>query len=500
MNVYGLKRTWMAVAILFLLGQAVSIGLAETQAGLEVQTRGPVHEGYAEPAVSNPESGLVVSQAPPQAIEEMPPDQRPDDDTAIWVPGYWGWDDDRNDFIWISGIWRIPPPGYNWVPGYWAKAQDGYQWIPGFWQPVTSQEIAYLPPPPQSLEVGPTGPSPTPDNIWCPGTWYWQETRYVWRPGFWMPGRLNWVWTPAHYVWTPRGTVFVSGYWDYPIDHRGILFAPVYVERKVYFRQPYVYTPSVVISTGALAVHLFTRPRYEHYYFGDYYANEYAKRGIRPWFELSKRHPQPDPIFAYEKWRYRHEDPNWSDKIRRDFKMRQDRVELRPVRTFSQQQTVIHNVPDRDRRTVIIGQPLKEYSSNKNVTLRVERLKPEYRDQINRHDVDYRKFAGQRAQWETQSVKGKPGKEEKVQIFRQRNIKVPTLVIPGKQDTRGRTLVVPPRPEPPKTNLLAQPRQPTIKLITPAPGPGTDRSVKPRIVRPEDKEKDKNKDKNRKKA
>ena len=33
---------------------------------------------------------------------------------------------------------------------------------------------------------------------------------------------------PAHYVWTPRGYVFVDGYYDYSVARRGVLFAPVY--------------------------------------------------------------------------------------------------------------------------------------------------------------------------------------------------------------------------------------------------------------------------------
>ncbi len=101
--------------------------------GTEVLTRGPVHEAYATPLEFNPQPGLVIKKEPPPAIEEVPPDQRPDGDNVVWIPGYFAWDEDRGDFLWISGVWRNIPPGQTWVAGYWNKTDDGYQWTPGFW-------------------------------------------------------------------------------------------------------------------------------------------------------------------------------------------------------------------------------------------------------------------------------------------------------------------------------------------------------------------------------
>ena len=88
--------------------------------GVQVLTRGPVHEAFAETVTFDPEPGIVVPKAPPAAIEELPPDQKPEGANVAWVPGYWGWDDERSDFLWVSGIWRDLPPGRQWVPGYWG--------------------------------------------------------------------------------------------------------------------------------------------------------------------------------------------------------------------------------------------------------------------------------------------------------------------------------------------------------------------------------------------
>ena len=123
----------------------------EEQEGVELLARGPVHEAFAEPVVENPSETLTISVRPPDPIDEVPPEYKPEGDNVIWVPGYWAWEDDREDFIWISGIWRNIPPGQRWVPGYWAEIGDGFQWVPGFWMTEEEQEIVYYPTPPESL-------------------------------------------------------------------------------------------------------------------------------------------------------------------------------------------------------------------------------------------------------------------------------------------------------------------------------------------------------------
>src|SRR5262249_2984344 len=90
---------------------------------VEVMTRGPVHEAYATPVTAGQSAGMIVPKQPAAPIEEVPPDMKPEGENAAWIPGYWSWDDDRKDFIWVSGVWRAPPPGYRWMPGYWQEAQ-----------------------------------------------------------------------------------------------------------------------------------------------------------------------------------------------------------------------------------------------------------------------------------------------------------------------------------------------------------------------------------------
>src|SRR5436305_11405657 len=70
----------------------------QAEQGVEVLARGPVHEAYAEPSAAQPQSPPVVNRQPPEPIDELPPDQKPEGDNVQWIPGYWTWDDDSSDF------------------------------------------------------------------------------------------------------------------------------------------------------------------------------------------------------------------------------------------------------------------------------------------------------------------------------------------------------------------------------------------------------------------
>ena len=130
MNILRLTKWCATVAFLsliatFALNQycAAQQASVAAQDGVEVLTRGPVHEAFAETITFDPEPGIVAPKAPPADIEEVPPQQRPAGRNVTWIPGYWAWDDERNDFLWLSGIWRALPPGRQWVPGYWGQSR-----------------------------------------------------------------------------------------------------------------------------------------------------------------------------------------------------------------------------------------------------------------------------------------------------------------------------------------------------------------------------------------
>src|SRR5262249_51241877 len=161
------------------------------------------------------------------------------------------------------------------VPGYWENTPDGWRWVPGFWAPDTQQELPYVPQPPAPPDNGPSVPPPDDNSFYTPGNWVYQGTQYVWRPGYWQPCQPGLVWVPARYCWTPSGCVFVSGYWDYPLEARGLLFAPVCFTRPLWQTPGWCYRPSYAVGCGPLLSALFVRPHWGHYYFGDYYGDAY---------------------------------------------------------------------------------------------------------------------------------------------------------------------------------------------------------------------------------
>ncbi|WP_165074297.1 YXWGXW repeat-containing protein [Paludisphaera rhizosphaerae] len=364
---------WLVgLSTIYVAARAQTPGAGD-QAGVEVLTRGPVHEAFAVPVVNDPKPGLVVRKTPPKPIEEMPPDQKPAGDQVQWMPGYWSWDQGREDFVWVSGIWREPPPGRQWVPGYWNPIADGVQWVPGAWIPIANTapgnldasvvaaqgEAAYLPEPPASLEVGPNIPQPAGEVFWSPGCWMWRQTRYVWRPGFWAAVQPAWVWVPAHYVWTPGGFLFVDGFWDLPVIDRGILFAPVYYAQPVYLQPAYVYTPTITIAAPGLVANLFVQPTYNHYCFGDYYDPSFLAVGVFPSFSFAYvSGPRPpafyDPLFTFYASVNVRSNPGWMAQCRQDYVQRRDHMDMRPPRTYIEQTRIVQTNINITRNTTII--------------------------------------------------------------------------------------------------------------------------------------------------
>jgi hypothetical protein len=307
----------------------------------EALARGPVHEAYAEPVSYRPDPGPVVAKKPPDAIEEQPPDQKPEGDDVRWMPGYWAWDDDGKEFLWVSGFWRNMPPGQRWVPGSWQEVEGGYQWSPGLWASDKAEAVNYVPTPPPSIDIGPPVPAAQESDVYVPGCWVWQTTRFLWRPGFWMTYRLDWLWVPAHYVWTPGGCVFVDGYWDHPLDRRGLLFCPIRLVRPV--AVGWVYTPRYVVRSDFLMTALFVSPTRHHYFFGDYFTDVYQKRGFLPWVDYRPTRRSYDPLFNHYRVAFRAE-PAWDRNLHELYRARYAGDVARPPHTVVEQQKVIQNL------------------------------------------------------------------------------------------------------------------------------------------------------------
>jgi hypothetical protein len=449
---------------------------AGVEEGVEVLTRGPVHEAFAETITFDPEPGVVVEKPAPEPIEELPPEQKPEGANVDWIPGYWAWDDERSDFLWVSGIWRSLPPGRQWVPGYWAQSGSGSQWTCGYWADAKASEMDYLPEPPETVEAGPNIDAPSADHIWLPGCWIWQQNRYAWRPGFWATADPNWVWIPGHYVWTPHGYLFVDGYYDYAVARRGVLFAPVYFHPGIYARRGFSYSPVTVINPAVFASHLFLRPNYGHYYFGDYYGSNYSSIGFSPWFSFYSSRSGYDPFYAHERWHHRN-DRQWDHRVEADFAHRRDHEEARPPRTWTaQRERSPRDVANADP-SFAVAASLDELAKNKETPLRFQPVAKEVRQQLGQRAQGLRKARQERQKLEAGAAEPSAGvtvKPVKVKLA-----KTPIVAQPverfGKDDAPPKAMEAP-QPDP---KIAPKPRKARGKPASPPERQATKREPRP---------------------
>jgi hypothetical protein len=481
------------------LAQGGPRALAQTgdpngESGVEVLTRGPVHEAFAEPTSYNPTRGVVVKRESPAAIEEIPPEDKPEGDNVQWISGYWSWDTDRDDFIWVSGIWRDPPPDRSWVPGYWTRAAGGWTWTPGFWTTTESDEVEYLPRPPESLEIGPSTPPPAADRLWTPGCWFWVGSRYAWRPGFWVTAHADWVWSPSHYAWTPRGYIYIDGYWDRTLERRGVLFAPLYVPRLVYMRPHYVHSPSITIQVGFLTAALFDFPGSHHFYFGDYYGEEYSRRGFHPWFRVDQHHQSYDPIYAHERWERERTDKNWEKQVHEDYDFRRQHVEARPSRTYSAQAAAVARAPEPRRKSLVIAAPLSEVSTRREAPIRFEKIDSARRESLGAKVKEQTTFRDERVKWEskkeTVAKVGSPKDQVRIPEPGKQPVEQPQKVSgskPGEQAKPPKKAVERPKAQPPgpAPERVKIPKSPVVGKRGDATSQGGNPPARPEPPKPE---------------
>lgn len=218
----------------------------------------------------------IVPVKPPEPLQEIAPSAP--NSNMIWIPGYWSWSKRQQEYLWISGVWRLSPPGHQWISGYWKQVPKGWVYVPGFWI-QDSSHLTFYSTPPDPLDEIITSP-PNEGYFWMPGYWKWDTTTnsYVWIGGTWEPLDPQWVYVPSRFVWREQGYVFIPGYWDWPLESRGVVYAAVYVSRSL--QNTYIYHPSKIIALEELIENYFNRwPDYAQLFHHDYYYNQVFWKG-----------------------------------------------------------------------------------------------------------------------------------------------------------------------------------------------------------------------------
>jgi hypothetical protein len=365
------------------------------EAGMETLTRGPVHEAFAAPTAGDPQPGPVVPKGPPAEINEEPPAIKPDG--AIWVPGYWEWDDELKDFLWVSGSWRVPPPGMRWVPPYWTEADGGWRRVPGFWISADAGELDYRPAPPATLEAGPASPAPADNYFWIPGTWTYYDTGYRWRTGYWSPYQTDWVWVPSRWSWTPAGCVYLPGFWDFRLAFRGQLFAPVYFQRPIYTQPNWCYRPRCVLDPSRLLVHLWIRPSCGAYYFGNYYGPQYKSWNLTPWCHWQRSRGHHDPLLSWCSTHYRRQGIDYVGRMQSWHDHHDAHDHDRPPRTWNEQkQHVASGRLDPKSSQSVLANDLGEVAKRNDLPIRLTKLDDHNHKLARTAAIDIRKLHTER--------------------------------------------------------------------------------------------------------
>jgi hypothetical protein len=167
---------------------------------------------------------LHVLTEPPPLVAERPSSRRPSL-KARWVPGYWEWDSKRAEFVWIGGLWHVPPSGTVWVPPRWERDREGWHRVQGYWAARRDRRAVragaalgdrpawQITGPPADHPVDAPGPAPGPDFFYVAGHHMPDGDPVSWKSGFWARMQPGWDWVPARWVRRAEGWEFRPGYW-----------------------------------------------------------------------------------------------------------------------------------------------------------------------------------------------------------------------------------------------------------------------------------------------
>jgi hypothetical protein len=163
-----------------------------------------------------------------------------------------------------------------------------------------------------------------------------------------------------------------------------------------------------VINPGVFSSHLFLRPGYGHYYFGDYYGSNYANAGFSPWFTYQSSRRGYDPIYANQRWQHR-QDRDWERRTELDFHKFHDNADTRPPRSWAAQKALEATLAGRGHNRSSVTTSLDDLARRKDGGQKFQPVDKAEQQQFNSHGQEYRKFVAQRQQLEGNSANESAG-------------------------------------------------------------------------------------------
>ena len=149
--------------------------------------------------------------------------------------------------------------------------------------------------------------------------------------------------------------------------------------------------------------HLFLRPGYGHYYYGDYYGSNYATAGYSPWFSFNSSRYGYDPFYAQQQWLNR-QDRGWNQNIQTNFQNLRANENLRPPRTWADQNTRLASAGNVNGQNIAIATSLDELAKSKDHSLRFQAVDKAERQQLAQHGQAVAQHRDQRQKLELQAA------------------------------------------------------------------------------------------------
>jgi hypothetical protein len=202
-----------------------------------------------------------------------------------------------------------------------------------------------------------------------------------------------------------------------------------------------------VINPTVFSNHLFLRPSYGHYYFGDYYASTYSSRGFSPWFSYASSRSGYDPFYAHERWHHQN-DGQWDRGVEADFANRRDHEEARPPRNWAAQHDRSSRSATNNDRSFVVAGSLDELAASKEAPIRFQPVAKDIRQQIEQRAKEVRRAREERQTLEAEAADPSPGAPVRtVKPVKVKLPKTPFVALPierfGKDDAPPKTIEAP---------------------------------------------------------